>query len=230
MGLLMPSTPHNISGRRVGFGLVAVRRAFLVSGLQAFEQALRLLHVPLNHAPVQNAQEVSPARNPPLRGSGDGMPSLFSLALNSLYRCKNRFDRQIIYLLRVQQLVHVVAVQTLDLWLQSLELGCGVLNHSRTFLPKKVSSLAAKIVAKPAATPSASAGNALRAITARVLPLSSGVTSSTATTELTTAPRAVMTICPTFPLLATSLAPAHHIRPVAPGSSRCFVRGIVPPT
>ena len=68
MGLLMPSTPHNISGRCVGFGLVAVRHAFLVSGLQAFEQALRLLHVPLNHAPVQNAQEVSPARKPPSEG------------------------------------------------------------------------------------------------------------------------------------------------------------------
>ena len=63
-----PQHLRYISGRCVGFGLVAVRRAFLVCGLQAFEQALRLLHVPLNHAPVQNAQEVSAARKPPSEG------------------------------------------------------------------------------------------------------------------------------------------------------------------
>ena len=73
----------------------------------------------------QRPPGVRASPNPPLRGSGDGMSSLFSLALNSLHRCRNRFDREIIYLLRVQQLVHVVAVQILDLWLQSLELGCG---------------------------------------------------------------------------------------------------------
>ena len=77
----------------------------------------------------------------------------------------------------------------------------------------------------PAATPSNSAGHAFRIAGAEVPPLSSSVSSSTATMAPTAGPTTYWTICQTFLLLATSLAPAHHIRHVAARSAHT-VRGL----